>query len=72
MFREGKSQKFIMNELAFSKYGHEFKPTIQGIRDLSHYTKDMVCVILETYDEYLGRPHAGYNEEGYYQGGIPE
>ena len=37
-----------------------------------HYSKTIVGVVLITKDEYHGKPHAGYNEEGYYQGGIPE
>lgn len=60
LLKEGRDTWFIMKELTYSKYGHEFVPSMKGIRDLHNCTKDMVNVVGETYDEYRGRPHVGY------------
>jgi len=70
--KEGKDDDFIMVTL-IDEY-NKLKPfrNIDGLQELHKIAQTIVGVVLITKDEYHGKPHAGYNEEGYYQGGIPE
>ena len=46
--------------------------SVEGWQERHSIAKTMVNVVFITNDEYNGKPFAGYNERGYYHGGIPE